>query len=318
MGRYILHRLLRWIPSVLLILLLIYALVYFGAGDPIKLIFLRAPGDVAYDEARIEAIREEAGLNRPFIVQFGNYVWNIMHGNFGNSLVSGRSVNDMLKAAVPVTLKLGLTAIFFLSIIGILLGVVAALNQNKLVDNMIVGFALFTWGIPVFVAGPLIIVVMVLGLGMDVPYGWSGMFNAKVIVPLLVLGLNPMALIIRQARAGVLEVLSEDYVRTARSKGLPRRTVVVRHIMRPVLTPVVSQIGLIVIGTLNNSILIEKVFGLPGLGRLTETAIKDSDYPVILAIVLIFSIVVMLSNLLVDISYPLLDPRAAAKRKGDE
>jgi len=303
MGRYILHRLLRWIPSVLLILLLIYALVYFGAGDPIKLIFLRAPGDVAYDEARIEAIREEAGLNRPFIVQFGNYVWNIMHGNFGNSLVSGRSVNDMLKAAVPVTLKLGLTAIFFLSIIGILLGVVAALNQNKLVDNMIVGFALFTWGIPVFVAGPLIIVVMVLGLGMDVPYGWSGMFNAKVIVPLLVLGLNPMALIIRQARAGVLEVLSEDYVRTARSKGLPRRTVVVRHIM---------------IGTLNNSILIEKVFGLPGLGRLTETAIKDSDYPVILAIVLIFSIVVMLSNLLVDISYPLLDPRAAAKRKGDE
>ncbi|MEA5032055.1 MAG: ABC transporter permease [Sphaerochaeta sp.] len=318
MGRYILHRLLRWIPSVLLILLLIYALVYFGAGDPIKLIFLRAPGDVAYDEARIEAIREEAGLNRPFIVQFGNYVWNIMHGNFGNSLVSGRSVNDMLKAAVPVTLKLGLTAIFFLSIIGILLGVVAALNQNKLVDNMIVGFALFTWGIPVFVAGPLIIVVMVLGLGMDVPYGWSGMFNPKVIVPLLVLGLNPMALIIRQARAGVLEVLSEDYVRTARSKGLPRRTVVVRHIMRPVLTPVVSQIGLIVIGTLNNSILIEKVFGLPGLGRLTETAIKDSDYPVILAIVLIFSIVVMLSNLLVDISYPLLDPRAAAKRKGDE
>jgi ABC-type dipeptide/oligopeptide/nickel transport system permease component len=301
-----------------LILLLIYALVYFGAGDPIKLIFLRAPGDVAYDEARIEAIREEAGLNRPFIVQFGNYVWNIMHGNFGNSLVSGRSVNDMLKAAVPVTLKLGLTAIFFLSIIGILLGVVAALNQNKLVDNMIVGFALFTWGIPVFVAGPLIIVVMVLGLGMDVPYGWSGMFNPKVIVPLLVLGLNPMALIIRQARAGVLEVLSEDYVRTARSKGLPRRTVVVRHIMRPVLTPVVSQIGLIVIGTLNNSILIEKVFGLPGLGRLTETAIKDSDYPVILAIVLIFSIVVMLSNLLVDISYPLLDPRAAAKRKGDE
>ena len=157
----------------------------------------------------------------------------------------------MLKAAVPVTLKLGLTAIFFLSIIGILLGVVAALNQNKLVDNMIVGFALFTWGIPVFVAGPLIIVVMVLGLGMDVPYGWSGMFNAKVIVPLLVLGLNPMALIIRQARAGVLEVLSEDYVRTARSKGLPRRTVVVRHIMRPVLTPVVSQIGLIVIGTVS-------------------------------------------------------------------
>ncbi len=318
MGRYILGRLARWIPSVIFILLLIYALVFFGAGDPIKLIFLRAPGDVAYDEARVEAIREEAGLNRPFIVQFGNYLTNIVQGDFGNSLVSGRSVNSMLKAAVPVTLKIGLTAIFFLSIIGILLGVIAAMNHNKFLDNLIVGFALFIWGIPVFVAGPLIIVLVVLGFGMDVPYGWAGLLNPKVIFPLLVLGLNPMAIIIRQARAGVLEVLSEDYVRTARAKGLPRRIVVTRHILRPVLTPVVSQIGLLVIGTLNNSILIEKVFGLPGLGRLTETAIKDSDYPVILAIVLIFSSVVMLSNLIVDISYPLLDPRAAAKKEGDE
>ncbi len=318
MGKYILGRILRWIPSVLILLLLIYALVFFGAGDPIKLIFLRAPGDVAYDEARIDAIRESAGLNRPFLVQFGDYIGHIAKGDFGNSLVSGRSVNSMLSAAVPVTLQLGLTAIFFLAIIGIVLGVIAALNQNKLLDNIIVGFALFIWGIPVFVAGPLIIVLMVLGLGMNVPFGWSGLFHPKVIVPLLVLGLNPMAIIIRQARAGVLEVLSEDYIRTARAKGLPRHIVVFRHIMRPVLTPVFSQLGLIIIGTLNNSILIEKVFGLPGLGRLTESAIKDSDYPVILAIVLIFSIVVMTSNLLVDISYPLLDPRAAAKKKGDE
>lgn len=318
MGRYILHRLIRWIPSVLFILLLIYALVFFGAGDPIKLIFLRAPGDVAYDEARVEAIRDSAGLNRPFIVQFGDYIWNVSHGNFGNSLVSGRSVNSMLKSAVPVTLKIGLTAILMLSIVGIFLGVIAALNQNKWIDNIIVGFALFVWGIPVFVAGPLLIVFLVLFMGMDVPYGWSGLFSFKVLVPLLVLGLNPMALIIRQARAGVLEVLSEDYVRTARAKGLPEHLVVFRHILRPVMTPVVSQIGLIVIGTLNNSILIEKVFGLPGLGRLTETAIKSSDYPVILAIVIIFSTVVMASNLLVDISYPLLDPRAAAKKDGDE
>ena len=273
---------------------------------------------MAYDPDRVEAIRDAAGLNRPFLVQFMDYLGNIAHGNFGNSLVSGRSVNSMISAALPVTLKIGLTAIFLLSIIGIILGVIAALNQNKILDNLIVGFALIVWGIPVFVAGPLIIVFLVLVMDMDVPYGWSGLFSFKVIVPLLVLGLNPMALIIRQARAGVLEVLSEDYVRTARAKGIPNYQVVVKHIMRPVLTPVVSQIGLLVIATLNNSILIEKVFGLPGLGRLTETAIKTSDYPVILAIVLIFSTVVMASNLLVDISYPLLDPRAAAKKTGDE
>ena len=217
-----------------------------------------------------------------------------------------------------MTLKIGLSAILIVSVVGIILGVIAALNQNKWLDNLIVGFALVIWGIPVFVAGPLIIVFMVLVLNLSVPYGWAGLFSVKVIVPLLVLGLNPMALIIRQARAGVLEVLSEDYVRTARAKGIPNYQVVMRHIMRPVLTPVVSQIGLLVIATLNNSILIEKVFGLPGLGRMTETAIKSSDYPVILAIVLIFSIVVMASNLLVDISYPLLDPRAAAKKTEDE
>ncbi|MDP3177376.1 MAG: ABC transporter permease, partial [Spirochaetaceae bacterium] len=220
--------------------------------------------------------------------------------------------------AIPVTFQIGLSAILIISIIGTILGAIAALNHNKLDDNLIVGFALFIWGIPVFVAGPLLIVVLVLGLGMSVPFGWNGLFSPKIIVPLLVLGLNPMAIIIRQARSGVLEVLSEDYVRTARSKGLPERIVVLRHILRPVLTPVFSQIGLLVIGTLNNSILIEKVFGLPGLGRLTENAIKTSDYPVILAIVLVFSFVVMASNLLVDISYPILDPRAASKKKGEE
>lgn len=318
MRRYILSRLIRWIPSVFVLLLTIYALVFFGAGDPIKLIFLQAPGDVAYDPARVEAIREAAGLNRPFLVQFGDYLANVVQGDFGNSLVSGRSVNSMIQAALPVTLQIGLSAICIVSLLGIALGVIAGLNQNKLLDNLIVGFAMIIWGIPVFVSGPLIIVVMVLGFNQDVPYGWEGLFSPLVIVPLLVLGLNPMALIIRQARAGVLEVLSEDYVRTARAKGIPNYQVVLRHIMRPVLTPVVSQIGLLVIATLNNSILIEKVFGLPGLGRLTETAIKSSDYPVILAIVLIFSVVVMTSNLLVDISYPLLDPRAAAKRTENE
>ena len=318
MGRYILSRLIRWIPSVFIVLLLVYALVFFGAGDPIKLIFLQAPGDVAYNPERVEAMRVAAGLDRPFFVQFFEYLWNVVHGDFGNSLVSGRSVNSMIQAALPVTLQIGLSAVVIVSLVGILLGVIAGLNQNKFLDNLIVSFALIIWGIPVFVTGPMIIVFMVLVLNMDVPYGWAGLFDPKVIVPLLVLGLNPMALIIRQARAGVLEVLSEDYVRTARAKGIPQYQVVLKHIMRPVMTPVVSQIGLLVIATLNNSILIEKVFGLPGLGRLTETSIKSSDYPVILAIVLIFSIVVMTSNLLVDISYPILDPRAAAKRTEDE
>ena len=199
MGRYVLSRLIRWFPSVFIVLLLVYALVFFGAGDPIKLIFLQAPGDVAYNPERVEAMRVAAGLDRPFFVQFFEYLWNVMHGDFGNSLVSGRSVNSMIQAALPVTLQIGLSAIVIVSLVGILLGVIAGLNQNKFLDNLIVSFALIIWGIPVFVTGPMIIVFMVLVLNMDVPYGWAGLFDPKVIVPLLVLGLNPMALIIRQS-----------------------------------------------------------------------------------------------------------------------
>ncbi len=316
MWKYILNRLLRWIPTVLAVLFVVYALAFFGAGDPIKLIFLRAPGDVAYDPERIEAMREAAGLNRPFIVQFGDYLLHLMRGDFGNSLTSGRSVGSIIGNAFPITLQLGLAATALLAVIGTALGVIAALNHNRWLDNVISAFALGIWGVPVFVSGPLLMMLFVKVLNiMDVPYGWHGLFDSMVILPLLVLAITPMALIIRQARAAVLEVLSEDFIRTARSKGIPGFTIVIRHIMRPVLTPVVSQLGLIIINMLNNAVLIETVFGIPGLGQLAVTAITTSDYPVILALVFIGSTVVLTVNLLVDIVFPLLDPRALSKKE---
>ncbi|MCF7915152.1 MAG: ABC transporter permease [Spirochaetaceae bacterium] len=316
MWKYIINRLLRWIPTVLAVLLIVYAMAFFGAGDPIKLIFLRAPGDVAYNPERIEAMRESAGLNRPFIVQFGDYVLHLLRGDFGNSLTSGRSVGSIIANAFPITLQLGLAATALLAVLGTALGVIAALHHNRWLDNIISAFALGVWGVPVFVSGPLLMMLFVKGLNiMDVPYGWHGLFNSMVILPLLVLAITPMALIIRQARAAVLEVMSEDFIRTARSKGIPSLSIVIRHIMRPVLTPVVSQLGLIVINMLNNAVLIETVFGIPGLGQLAVTAITSSDYPVILALVFIGSTVVLTVNLLVDIVFPLLDPRALSKKE---
>ncbi len=319
MGRYVLGRVLRWIPSAVLILLAVYALAFYGAGDPIKLIFLRAPGDVAYNPERIEAIRHEVGLDRPFLVQFGDYLWNLLHGNMGNSLVHKRSVLDMISAAAPVSLQIGVAATLFLAVVGIPLGVLAAINQNSWVDNVIVATALFIWAVPPYVAGPLLMVLLVIGLKiMDVPYGWDGLFSTKAIVPMLVLALNPLALVIRQARSAVLEVLAEDYIRTARAKGIPEYVVVFRHILRPVLTPVVTQLGLIMITIINGAMLVETVFGLPGLGRLTVRSTIDVDYPVILAITLIGAFLVMISNLFVDIIYPVLDPRAAQAQTGSE
>lgn len=317
MLRYVASRFLLWIPSVILVMLGVYALAFYGAGDPIKLIFLRAPGDVAYNPERIEAIREAAGLNRPFIEQFGSYLLNLVQGNFGNSLSSGRSVWAMISAAAPVSMQLGLLAIILTAVVAVPLGMIAALNQNSRIDYAILGSALFLWAIPPYVAGPLLMVgLLILLPGINVPYGWGGIFDARIILPLIVLSFQPVALIVRQTRAAVIEVLSEDFVRTARAKGVPETVVAIRHILRPVLTPVVTQLGLIMITIVNGAIFVELVFGLPGLGRLTVQALTNSDYPVILAITLIGSFLVMISNLLVDVLYPLLDPRAADTMKG--
>lgn len=312
MLSYIFRRLLVWIPSVLLVMLGVYALAFYGAGDPIKLIFLRAPGDVAYDPAKIEAIREQAGLNRPFLVQFGSYVWNLLQGNFGNSLSSGRSVWALISAAAPVSFVLGLCSILLTAVVAIPLGMLAGLKQNSRLDYIILGTAVTLWAIPAYVAGPLLMVLMLVILPDGaMPYGWGGLFSVKIILPLIVLSFQPIALILRQTRAAVIEVMSEDYVRTARAKGVPELVVALRHILRPVLTPVVTQLGLIMITIVNGAIFVELVFGLPGLGRLTVQALVNSDFPVILAITLIGSFLVMASNLLVDLLYPLLDPRAS-------
>lgn len=311
MIAYILRRLLLWIPSVVLVMLGVYALAFYGAGDPIKLIFLRAPGDVAYDPVKIEAIREQAGLNQPFLVQFGNYLWNLLHGNFGNSLFSGRSVWAMISAAAPVSLMLGLMAMIVTALVAVPLGMIAGMNQNSRLDYTILGTAVTLWAIPAYVAGPLLMVMLLAILPSGaVPYGWGGLFSVKIILPLIVLSFQPIALIIRQTRAAVIDVMTEDYVRTARAKGVPEHVVALRHILRPVLTPVVTQLGLIMITIVNGAIFVELVFGLPGLGRLTVQALINSDYPVILAVTLIGSFLVMASNLLVDLLYPLLDPRA--------
>lgn len=319
MLRFVLIRVLRWIPSVVLLLFVVYALAFFGAGDPIRIMFLREGGDVVYDEARLEAIREAAGLNDPFLVQFGRYLNHYLHGEMGFSLIQKRPILEMVAVAAPVSLQLGLATTVLIAVLGIPLGVMAALRQNTSVDHLIVGTAQFFWAIPVYVAGPLLMVFFVLGLKiMDVPYGWHGLFHSKTILPLFVLAFQPMAIVIRQARSAVLEVLGEDYIRTARAKGIPERVVILRHILRPVLTPVVTQLGLILITIINGAMLLEVTFGMPGLGRLTVQSVNQSDYPVILAIVLIGSFLTMATNLFVDLAYPLLDPRAAQAQKGSE
>ena len=319
MGSYILRRVLYWIPALLLLALFVYGLAFFGAGDPIKLMFLREEGDVTYDAQRLDAIRRAKGLDRPFPIQFGEYMWHLAQGDLGMSVISGRSVNEMIAATAPISFQIGIATVFLVAIIGIPLGILAGLHHNQWIDNTILGSALFISGVPSYVVGPMLMVFLVLGLKvMDVPYGWDGLFSTKAIMPMFVMVFGSIAGIIRQTRAGVLEVLSEDYVRTARAKGVPEFMVIFRHMLRPVLTPVVTVLGQMLIGIVNGAIIVEKIFGIPGLGRLTIDFTFGVDYPVIVAITLIGAFLVMVLNLVVDLTYPLLDPRAGQAMTGVE
>ena len=306
---YLVTRLLRSGLGLLLILFVAYAMMFYGAGDPIKRMFLDKD-DLPPDAVAMQALREKYGLDEPFLVQFGNYLGNLAHGNLGVSIREQRTVSDMVRASLPISLQIGITATILATLLGIPLGIFAARHHNTAADYAIVAGVTAFNAVPVFVLGPILILVFVSFLGiMKVPYGWDGLLSSKAILPVVVLMMAPLPVVVRQTRAAILEVRNEDYIRTARAKGLSERDVAIRHMLRPVLLPVVTSVGLVAITLVNGAIFVELIFGIPGFGGLTITGLKTVDYPVIMATVLIGALVVMISNLLVDVAYPLLDAR---------
>jgi peptide/nickel transport system permease protein len=203
MLTFVLKRLALWIPSILVVLFAIYALAFYGAGDPIKLMFLNAPGDVAYDPVRVEAIRAQAGLDRTFLAQFASYIGNLLHGDLGNSLISGRPVASIVAAAAPISLQLGLVTIAVTALVGVPLGLLSAFRQGEATDNVITSIALLAWAVPAYVVGPLALVAIIL-LRPDagLPIGWGGLWDARIILPVLVLAMQPVALIQRRGHRG--------------------------------------------------------------------------------------------------------------------
>lgn len=311
MVSYLIVRLVRWATAFLLVLFIAYAMMYFGAGDPIKRMFFDQD-DLAVDGAALERIREHYGLNDPFPQQFANYLERLVQGDMGRSLRTDRPVANMVRVALPISFQLGLLATVISVLIGIPLGILAALRQNRRSDVLIVGIVTFVNAVPIFVSGPLLMLLLVGVLNvMEVPWGWDGLFSPRAILPVFVLSMAPLPILVRQTRAAVLDVQLEDYIRTARAKGLPEWRVVTGHMLRPVLMPVVTSIGLITISLVNGSAFVELIFGIPGFGRLTLQGLTQVDYPIILATVAVGSLIVMVGNLIVDLIYPLLDPRIA-------
>jgi len=312
MGRYLIIRVGRWIASVAIIIFVTYAMMFYGAADPIKRMYMtRNESDKWLDQATMDALRKKYGLDKSFPEQLKNYVSRLAIGDWGNSFSeNSRPVLDIVRARLPISMQLGLAATVIITIVGIPLGVLAALYHNRWPDSAIVGTITFLNAIPQFVTAPMLMLFLVLGLHvLDVPYGWKGLFDQQVILPVVVLSLGAILGVIRQSRAGMLEVMSADYVRTARAKGLPERLVIMRHMLRVVLIPVVTTIGLTMITMVNGAIYVEKIFSIPGFGNLTLQGLNSADYPIIMATVLVGTVIILVSNLFVDLIYPLLDPR---------
>ena len=307
---YVVRRLIATIPIMMLVAVFVFLLLHMSPGDPAAII----AGDFA-TEAQILAIREQLGLNDPLHVQFDNWLWNLLQGNLGDSIYSGLTVSRLILQRVEPTLLLTLSTMVIAVTLAIPLGVLAAWKVGTWIDRAVMTIAVFGFSLPVFVLGYLLILGGSVGLGWFPVQGYTSItksfsgFLRHITLPALTLGLVYMALIARMTRATMLEVLNEDYVRTAYAKGLSTRTVLVKHALRNAMVPITTTIGLGLALLIGGVVVTESVFAIPGLGRLTVDAVLRTDYPVIQGVILVFSFTYVLLNLLVDLSYVLFDPR---------
>ena len=305
MGTYIVRRLV-WLPIILLIISFItFSLGRFGPGDPVELLMGQYN-----DEKVIERIREQRGLNDNIFVQYGRYVKNVVHGDFGESFkYRGRTVAELLKKKMWVSAQLNIAALILSVSIGIPLGLFAALKQGTLWDTAAVAMTLLGQSIPIFLTAPVLLLVFALKLDILPTHGWGGFFDTRIILPAVAMGVPGIAIITRLTRASTLEVISQDYVRTARAKGLPESIVQRRHILRNSMIPVITMLGFSLAGLAFTSFIVERFFGIPGIGNLFIESIFARDYPIINAVIIIGTTLFVLANLIVDLIYPWLDPR---------
>jgi peptide/nickel transport system permease protein len=305
MGTYIARRLL-WVPVLLFIVSFItFVLGRFGPGDPVQIML----GPRAAPEA-VERIREQLGFNDNVAVQYGRYMLGVLQGDFGESLkYRGRSVGELIGSRIPVSAQLGLAALIISVGLGIPMGLFAALKQGTGWDTVAVAGTLLGQSLPVFLTAPVLLIVFALKLDVLPTHGWGGFFDTRIVLPALVLGIPGVAIITRLTRASTLDVVNQDYVRTARAKGLNEGAVRTRHILRNALIPVVTTLGFALAGLASGSFIVEGFFGIPGVGLLAIESLFSRDYPVIMALTLIGTTLFVLANLVVDLAYPCLDPR---------
>ncbi|MDP8224241.1 MAG: ABC transporter permease [Candidatus Lernaella stagnicola] len=302
MIRYIGRRLLLLIPTVLGLATLVFFFIHLIPGDPVEVML----GETA-EAADKEALSESLGLNDPVLVQYGRFLAGLVRGDVGQSFFYQRPVTEVLLERLPATLELAALAMLVALLIAIPIGVIAAVKQYGAFDNLSMFVALVGVSMPNFWLGPLLIWMFSLKLEWF-PVGGRGDWTSLVL-PAITLGTALAAILSRMTRASVLEVLSEDFVRTARAKGLPPRTVLFKHVLRNALIPVITLVGLQLGALLSGAVITENVFSWPGVGTLFIEAIQSRDYPLVQGCVLFISFGYVLVNLAVDLVYAVVDPR---------
>jgi len=306
----VVRRIVSTVPVMGIVALFVFSLLYIAPGDPAAVI----AGDQA-SPADVEKIRQGLGLDRPFLVRFGGWFWGILQGDLGTSIFTGLPVTALIGQRIEPTLSLMVLTIVLSVTVAVPLGVIAAWKAGTVIDRLVMAFAVLGFSIPVFVVGYLLAYVFALELDWLPVQGYTPIGKGlwpwfeNLILPSLTLGCVYIALIARITRASMLEVLQQDYVRTARAKGVGQPTILFVHALKNAAVPIVTVIGIGVALLIGGAVVTESVFAIPGLGRLTVDAILRRDYPVIQGVVLLFSFVYVLINLAIDLVYTLIDPR---------
>lgn len=310
MIRYVVNRLLLAIPTLFGMLTMVFVLVRLVPGDPAMVIL----GDQA-SQAALAALRSQLGLDQPIGMQYLHFISNVLHGDLGRSMSSGRPVVQEMLNVLPYTLELTFSSILIGSIFGIPLGIISALHRNCFIDYFSRLFSLTWLSFPSFVTGILLLLVFSIGLG------WLPVISSassdpvthlrNLVLPAVTLGLLASSYITRVTRSSMLEVLGEDYIRTARAKGVRTRALIVRHGLRNALIPIVTFVGLYFGTLIGNSVMTEIVFSRPGLGKLILGALRSRDYTLLQGLMICFAFFVVIVNIITDLVYSLIDPRVS-------
>ncbi|MDE2788561.1 MAG: ABC transporter permease [Chloroflexota bacterium] len=315
MNTYVIKRFMLFIPTLLLVTLMVFALMRLVPGDPAELLLMGFEGDGQYSQQQLDELRAKLGTDRPLAIQYLSWIWGMLRGDFGMSMYFDTPISDDLAAKLPITLELSALALLLAFVVAIPLGVLSAVRQDTIADYASRIIAIAGVAMPTFWIGILVVYFLVTWFDWLPPLGYANLWSdpwtnlQQMFFPAVALGFYNMALVARVTRSSMLEVFREDYIRTARSKGLREGAVIIRHALKNAFLPILTisgwQVGRLIAGT----VVIETIFLVPGMGRLLVDSILHRDYTMIQSIVMVIAFMVLALNLVVDLLYAWLDPR---------